>query len=174
MCGSALNVPLTKGRILYIYRCRLPHSTRRSYRGAVARAEKFGWKAGDAIVECIGASDIVVQCGDLVDHGLTGSGGRAEDQQRQFVAQGEKIIAVQYRKVSFKFLSSKSVDKATLAKEARWVRYDRPRSLYTDGEELVEVSLEDDLSLEDLREICITESGEMVFSNIQVNMEEKS
>ncbi|KAJ5512739.1 hypothetical protein N7463_002291 [Penicillium fimorum] len=58
---------------------------------------------------------------------LAGSSGRAEDFQRQFVAQGEQIIAVQYRKLGFRFLSSKSVDNATLAKEARLERYDRPR-----------------------------------------------
>lgn len=124
------------------------------------------------VLNALAASGVIVPCGDLVDPGLAGSGGRAEDQQRQFVAQGEQIIAVQYRKVCFRFFSSKSVDKATLAKEAKWVRYDRPRYFQSDGEDVVEVSLEDDLSLEDHREKCIAGSGEIVFSNIQVNQEE--
>jgi hypothetical protein len=123
----------------------------------------------------LAASGVVVPCGDIVDPGLVGSRGRAETQQRQFVAQGEQVIAVQYRKVHFRFFFSKNVDKATLAKEARWVRYDRPRYLQSDGEEMVEISLEDDdLSLGDHHEKCMTGSGEIVFSNMQVNMEERS
>ncbi|GFF43114.1 hypothetical protein IFM46972_07095 [Aspergillus udagawae] len=56
------------------------------------------------------ASGVVVPFGELADPRLAGSSGRAEDLQRQFVAQGEQIIAVQYRKIRFRFLSSKSVD----------------------------------------------------------------
>jgi hypothetical protein len=118
------------------------------------------------ISTALATSGVVVPFGDLADPGLAGSSGRAEDQQRQFVAQGEQIIAVQYRKVCFRFFSSKSVDKATLAREARWERYDRPRFLQSDREDMVEVSLEEDLSLEDHREKCIAGSGEIVFSSV--------
>jgi hypothetical protein len=109
---------------------------------------------------------VVVPFGDLADPGLAAASGRAEDRQQQFVAQGEQIIAVQYRKVRFRFFSSKSVDKATLGREARWERYDRPRSHQSDREDMVELSLEDDLSLEDHREKCIAGSGEIVFSSV--------
>jgi hypothetical protein len=114
----------------------------------------------------LATSGVVVPFGDLADPGLAGSTGRAEGRQRQFVAQGEQIIAVQYRKIRFRFFSSKSVDKATLGREARWERYDRPRSVQSDREDMVEVSLEDDLSLEDYREKCIAGSGEIVFSSV--------
>ncbi|KAJ5807091.1 hypothetical protein N7474_010683 [Penicillium riverlandense] len=115
------------------------------------------------------ASGVVVPFGDLVDPKLSGSSGRVKDLQRHFVAQGEQIIAVQYRKVRFRFLSSKSVDNATLAKEARWERHDRPRYLQSDMEDMVEVALDDDLSLGGDRDKCIAGSEEIVFSNVGID-----
>jgi hypothetical protein len=109
----------------------------------------------------------------LADPGLASSGGHTEDQQRQFVAQGEQIIAVQYRKVCFKWFSSKTADKATLAKKTRWERYDRPRYLHGDGEDRVEVDLEDDLALEGDREKYTIESGEILFSALDLDGEEE-
>lgn len=112
----------------------------------------FGGKLVMPISTALAATGAVVPFGNLADPRLAGNNGRTEYQQRQFVAQGEQIIAVQYRKVRFRFLSSKSVGKATLAKETRWERYDRPRYLQSDGEDIVEVELEDDLTLEGVRE----------------------
>jgi hypothetical protein len=116
------------------------------------------------------ASGVVVPFGNLADPRLAGSSGRAEDLQRHFVAHGEQIIAVQYRKIRFRFLSSKSVDNATLAKEARWERYDRPRYLQSDKEDTVAVALDDDLSLEDDRDKYLAGSEDVIFSNILVNL----
>lgn len=115
------------------------------------------------------ASGAIVPFGDLADPRLAGSSGRAESLQRQFVAQGEQIIAVQYRKIRFRFLSSKSIDKATLAKEPRWERYDRPRYLQSDMEDMVVVALEDDLSLEGERD-KLTGSEEIIFSPGEVDL----
>jgi hypothetical protein len=64
------------------------------------------------------ATGVVVPFSSLADPGLAGSGGHTEDQQRQFMAQGEQVIAVQHRKVSFKPFSSKTADEARLAKKA--------------------------------------------------------
>lgn len=41
-------------------------------------------------------------------------------QARSFRAPGEQIYAVQYRKVEFKWLSSRSIDKTTLERNNRW------------------------------------------------------
>ncbi|OGE48711.1 hypothetical protein PENARI_c026G01127 [Penicillium arizonense] len=121
------------------------------------------------IASALSASGVVVPFSGLTDPRLAGSSGQAEDLQRHFVAQGEQIIAVQYRKVQFRFFSSKSVDKATLAKEARWERYDRPRYLQSDIEDMIEVVLDDDLSLEGDRDKYIAGSEEIIFSNIGVD-----
>jgi hypothetical protein len=71
------------------------------------------------ISSALAASGVVVPFGHVVDPKLAVSGGHAEGLERHFVAQGEQIIAVQYRKVRFRLLSSNNVDKASLAKEAR-------------------------------------------------------
>ncbi|KAF7165777.1 hypothetical protein CNMCM5623_009856 [Aspergillus felis] len=118
-------------------------------------------KVAMPISDILGASGVVVPYADLTDPGLAGSSGRAEERYRQFVARGEQIIAVQYRKIRFKFLSSKNVDNALLGNEIRWERYDRPRYHQSQGEDLVEITLEDDLALEGAREECIT--GNDVF-----------
>jgi hypothetical protein len=81
----------------------------------------FNGKPAMPISSVLTASGVVVLLGDLVVPRLAGYCGRAEDRQRLFVAQGEQIIAVQYCKVRFIFLSSKSVDKAsTWRYHRRW------------------------------------------------------
>jgi hypothetical protein len=111
----------------------------------------------------LAAAGIVVPLGSLVDPGLAGSVGHTDDQQKFFVAQGEQIIAVQYRKVCFKWFSSKTADKAALAKKTQWERYDRRRYLHSDGDNMVEVDLEDDLTLEGEREKHMVGS-DIIFS----------
>ncbi|KJK66041.1 hypothetical protein P875_00021818 [Aspergillus parasiticus SU-1] len=65
-----------------------------------------------------------------------------------FEAPGEQIVAVQYRKVKFGFLSSRNVDTAVLNKVARRKPYDGPRYLYSEADDMVEVELEDRLDLD--------------------------
>ena len=133
----------------------------------------LGGKLVMPISAALAPTGAVVPIGMLADPGLASSGGRMEDQQRQFVAQGEQIIAVQYRKVCFRWFSSKTADKAMLAKKTQWERYDQPRYLYGDGEDRVEVDLEDNLVLEGDREKYTTESGEIFFSAPGLDGEEE-
>jgi hypothetical protein len=117
------------------------------------------------------AAGTVVPLGNLVDAGIAGSAGYSDDQQRFFVAQGEQIVAVQYRKVGFKWFASKTADKAMLAKKAHWERYDRPRYFQSDGIDMVEVDLEDDLALEDQCE-KYTIGSEEIISLVQIHNDE--
>jgi hypothetical protein len=140
--------------------------------------EQFDGKLKIPVSSALAASGVIVPLGTLFDLGLIGTTGRAEDLQRHFLAQGEKIIAVQYRKVrfrfldSFRFLSSKRVDKATLDQEARWKICNRTRYHQSDMEDMLEVALEDDLPLESNHEKYITGSGDVIFSKIGVNSEQ--
>jgi hypothetical protein len=111
----------------------------------------------------LAAAGVGVPLGSLLDPGLARSVGHTDDQQMLFVAQGEQIIAVQYRKICFKWFSSKTADKATLAKKTQWERYDRRRYLHSDGDDMVEVDLEDDLALEGERQKYMVGS-EIIFS----------
>ena len=58
--------------------------------------------------------------GGLADLGLRGGLGRTARQQQKYLTHGEQIYAVQYRKITFKWFSSKSVDAAFLDAKNRW------------------------------------------------------
>ena len=111
------------------------------------------------------ASGVVVPF-NVADPGLSGFRGRIEDEQRQFIAPGEQIYAVQYRKVRWRWFASKKVDEMTLAKKAWWERYDGPRNLQGEPEDIIEVELEDDIKLEGDYDECAMESGEVFVSTV--------
>ena len=102
---------------------------------------------------------------NVADPGLSGFRGRTEDNQRQFIAPGEQIYAVQYRKVRWGWFSSNKVDEITLGTKAWWKRYDGLRNLQGETEDIIEVELEDENILEGEYDECVTESGE-VFASI--------
>tara|TARA_R110002003_G_scaffold2127_2_gene24112 strand:- start:3409 stop:4152 length:744 start_codon:yes stop_codon:yes gene_type:complete len=111
------------------------------------------------------ASGVVVPF-SMADPGLSGSRGRIEDEQRQFIAPGEQIYAVQYRKVRWRWFSSKKVDKMTLATKAWWEKYDGPRNLQGEPEDIIEVELEEEITLEGDYDEYTIESGEVFVSTV--------
>jgi hypothetical protein len=116
-----------------------------------------GMSSGNLVIPvsaALAAAGIVVPYSNLADSGLAGSRGRMEDEQRHFIARGEQICAVQYRKVRHRWFTSSKLDKMSLEKETRWERYDRPRYLDNDAEDVVEVQLEDGVALEGDRDKC--------------------
>ncbi|KAI9859118.1 MAG: hypothetical protein M1813_007074 [Trichoglossum hirsutum] len=106
------------------------------------------------------ASNVVVPFTNITDPRLGGSRDHRKDEQTRFIAPGEQIYAVQYRKVRWRWFTSNKVDKMTLAKKAWWERYDRPRYLESESEDMIEVELEDEIALEGDRPECAVESGE--------------
>ena len=55
----------------------------------------------------------------------------------------------------------------TLAKKTWWERYDRPRYLQSEIEDIIEVELEEDeIALEGDRDECAIESGEVFVSAV--------
>jgi hypothetical protein len=95
----------------------------------------------------LAASGVVIPY-NTVDPGFSGFRGHLENEQRQFIAPGEQICAVQYRKVRWNWFASNKIDQMTLAKKAWWERYDRSRYLDTEIEDMIEVELEPDMELE--------------------------
>lgn len=83
------------------------------------------------------------------DPRLGGSRGGVVNEQGSWVASGEQVHAVQYRKVRWDWFSRKRVEEMKLAKRPFWERYDRLRSAEdeVEGEEedMIEVDLEDEL-----------------------------
>lgn len=109
------------------------------------------------------ASGVVVPF-SVADPGLSGFRSRIEDEQRQFIAPGEQIYAVQYRKVRWRWFSSNKVDNITLGTKAWWERYDGLRNLQGEAEDIIEVELEEDNVLEGDYDECTIESGEVFVS----------
>ncbi|KAB5572285.1 hypothetical protein GE09DRAFT_956676, partial [Coniochaeta sp. 2T2.1] len=64
----------------------------------------------------LAAAGAIVPFGRALDPSAAGSDGT----QSQFVAPGEHICAVQYRKICHQWLSSKHIDKARLSEVRQW------------------------------------------------------
>jgi hypothetical protein len=111
------------------------------------------------------ASGVVVPF-DMADPGLSGFSDNVEDEQRKFVAPGEQVYAVQYRKVTWRWFSSDKVDKMKLGNKSWWEKYDGPRGLQDEPDDILEVELEDEMALSVDKEYdeCTTESGEIFIS----------
>jgi len=81
----------------------------------------------------------------------------------------EQIYAAQYHKVRCRWFAGSKVDEITLAKKTWWERYDRPRYLQSEIEDIIEVELEEDeIALEGDRDECAIESGEVFVCVVDV------
>jgi len=112
----------------------------------------------------LGTLSIIPGTGSTFDAAIEGSAFDKNDSNLSFIAPDEQIIAVQYRKLKFKWFSSRSVDTAFLERGGRWkvrpigIRESDSRNGVDD---LVEVSL-NDVSAEELRNIINVEGMEVV------------
>jgi hypothetical protein len=87
-----------------------------------------------------------------------------------FVAPGERVIGIQYRKVRFEWLSSRLMEKAFLEKNSRWkIHFGADRGDESEGDDdIIEACLDFDLKESDIREDDGSEAtavvgGELVF-----------
>lgn len=85
--------------------------------------------------------------------------------RRTFDAPGEQIYAVQYRKVQFKWYSSRKIDNGFLEQNNRWKLYWALRGDDDGEDDVVEANLADDSGLEESEsdEIYISEDGASEF-----------
>ena len=58
------------------------------------------------------------------------------------------------------------MDKIILVKKVWWERYDRLRYFESEAEDIIEVELEDEITLEGDRNECAIESGEVFVSAV--------
>jgi len=85
--------------------------------------------------------------------------------QRQFVAADEQVCAVQYRKVRFRWLSSRDLDLASLDKN-QWKIQWNVRGQETGTNDVVEAELQDELELEEDYEIHHSDTDGIFVINI--------
>ncbi|KAJ5772186.1 hypothetical protein N7520_002715 [Penicillium odoratum] len=116
--------------------------------GVVDAADASAWlqlPVGEALL----AAGVVAPLGDLVDPGFGVNNCSQRGVLRRFVAVGEQVCAVQYRKVRFKWFSSRDLDKVSLEKNNRWKVYWNVRGQEIGANDVVEVDLQEELELED-------------------------
>ena len=72
-------------------------------------------------------------------------------EKTDYMAVGEQVFAVQYRKVSFSWLARSKVDQVYLAKGSRWITYVQARTGDTDGDEdVIECDIAEEINSSDL------------------------
>lgn len=77
--------------------------------------------------------------GNIVDPSVAGQHQVIKGGEVQFVAPGEQVCALQYRKVCHQWLSSRRIDKVSLSKVSRWTAYDRCRDDEEGEDDIIEV-----------------------------------
>lgn len=104
------------------------------------------------VTTSLAATGAVVPLGNITDPGISGNRDNHHGIQRQYVASGEQVCAVQYRKVRFKWFSSRDVDDAFLHGDCRWKWYSNIGSNIRGQEmgtnDIVEVELEAALEMD--------------------------
>lgn len=132
--------------------------------GAADAMESSGQLRLPVTEVALAATGVMVPLGDIADPGVAGNNLKKQGIQRQFVADGEQICAVQYRKVRFKWFSSRNLDAALLEKDTRWKMSWNIRGQEIGTNDVVEVDLHDELEIEGDREKYTSETeGEFLF-----------
>ncbi|RAL10659.1 uncharacterized protein BO97DRAFT_406690 [Aspergillus homomorphus CBS 101889] len=105
------------------------------------------------VKEILASGGVALPVGGITDPELSAEVKKSRDSRAEFVASGERVCAFQYRKVKFKWFSSKNIDKATLDTATRWhtrgVQRDMKPPEELEEDDVLEVELEDDSELSD-------------------------
>lgn len=99
------------------------------------------------VTTSLAAAGIMLPLGDIADPGVAGNNLKKQGIQRRFIATGEQICAVQYRRIRFKWFSSRDLDRAVLEKENRWKIYWNIRGQEEGTNDVLEADLQDELEL---------------------------
>jgi hypothetical protein len=106
------------------------------------QAKEHTGQTGVPVGLSLNAAGVVAPLGNLVDPQVGGQRGSEDGVAEHFLAPGEQICAVQYRKVCHRWLSSKDIGQATLAKTPRWAAGDRWRDEEEGVDDILEVDTE--------------------------------
>lgn len=116
--------------------------------GVVDAADTSAWLQLP-VGEALATAGVVAPLGSMADPGVGVKNFHQQGVHRRFVAVGEQVCAVQYRKVRFKWFSSRDLDKTSLEKNNRWKVYWSVRGQEIGTNDVVEADLEEELELED-------------------------
>jgi hypothetical protein len=94
----------------------------------------------------LAAVGVVAPLGNIVDPAVSGNQRVVDGAKTQYVAPGEQVCALQYRKVSYLWLHSRKVDNLALSEAPRWTAGESWRKANLDVEDesdILEVETED-------------------------------
>ncbi|KAM5527874.1 hypothetical protein FOXYSP1_19748 [Fusarium oxysporum f. sp. phaseoli] len=114
--------------------------------GAEEGKDAFG-QVEVPVSAALAAGGIVLPVGGITDPKVSAKYEESRGAKVRFVAPGERICALQYRKVVFKWFSSRSIDQATLDRDNRWQTLSTLcdlRGKEESEDDVLEVNLEDD------------------------------
>ena len=86
---------------------------------------------------------VIVPFGNSIDPGVVVSQQGLDSAQSQFVAPGEQVCAFECRKICYRWLSSKRVDKSRLSKMYHWPAVEISRAGVDGEDDIIEVKLGD-------------------------------
>jgi hypothetical protein len=89
----------------------------------------------------LAAAGVIVPLGNLIDPSVSGDRLDLEGAQAQFIAPGEQVCALQYRKICHRWLSSKDIDKSRLSKTPQWYSMETSRDEVEGEDDIIEVEL---------------------------------
>jgi hypothetical protein len=112
-----------------------------------------------------GSSTLPV-AGDALDLKAEVSKSKSEEQNAKFLAPGDRIIGVQYRRVNFKGFKSADIGLPHLETKNRWKKYTGGDIVRGDMEDVLEANLESTPTLDGLEELY-------TFTSFEVDKEER-
>jgi hypothetical protein len=105
--------------------------------------------------ETVAPGSSLVPVGESLDIELRVHAQAARTENAKFMAPGDRIIGVQYRKLRLRGLKKKQVTSAVLAEKAHWETYlgdQKPRGPNNEPAEIIEVAFDESAPDEDLEE----------------------
>jgi hypothetical protein len=114
------------------------------------------------------AGGVMLPLGDSLDVGAGLSRQKRDDEKISFVAPGEHIFAVQYRKVKLARFSGRDIDKASLELGNTWKMYVGARGGKEEAGEFIDAAADDYVSKTDIQGVAlesfVVEGEELYYS----------
>ncbi|KAH8799411.1 hypothetical protein F5884DRAFT_686845 [Xylogone sp. PMI_703] len=117
------------------------------------------------ISAALAAGGVILPVGGITDPKFSAKHEESRGAKLLFVAPGERICAVQHRKIVYKWLSSRDLNRAVLGKENRWKSFSSLREATNKADnDVLEVELEEDTESKGDEEVFPSETEDGFLS----------
>ncbi|KAK8144212.1 hypothetical protein G3M48_006157 [Beauveria asiatica] len=122
---------------------------------ASAQGQDVGGQINIPATISLAAAGIIVPLAGLIDPKADGSYQSFDHLQARYLAPGEQVCALQYRKVNHKWFSSRLIETSSLSKTRQWSCLEGDRRIAYEDEE------DEGEELEDMIEVGLEDVGEL-------------